>query len=293
MAVVLPWRLMAVAVAAFALFDGARAADLPERVTFPSADGKTTLVGYLFKPDAAPRPRVPAVVMMHGRAGAYSSRAQGTYDATTLSRRHQAWGQLWADAGYIALLVDGFGPRGYPQGFPRFSYKDRPAELDEVAIRPLDAYGALTYLRLREDVVPDRVGLQGWSNGGSAALSAMSVDARGITAPTPLTGFRAALVFYPACGLKGRFANGYRPYAPVLVLHGTADEEVSFRRCRDLVDASSAQGGDIQIQIYEGATHGFDDPSSKRQDIEANAAATTDAIARAQRFFARELAGKP
>jgi dienelactone hydrolase len=289
MRIVLPAALVALASA----WSAHATAKTPERVTFSSADGKTTLVGYLFKPDTPPEARVPAVVMMHGRAGAYSSRAQGTYDATTLSRRHQAWGQLWADAGYVAVLVDGFGPRGHPQGFPRFSYKDRPAELDEVDVRPLDAYGALTYLRSRADVVPDRIGLQGWSNGGSAALSAMSVDAAGITAPTPSTGFRAALVFYPACGLKGRFANGYRPYAPVLVLHGTADEEVSFQRCRDLVNASAAQGGNIQIHIYDGATHGFDDPSSKRQDNDANAAATADAIARAQRFFARELAGKP
>ena len=34
--------------------------------------------------------------MMHGRAGAYSSLANGIYDASTLSKRHQAWGALWA-----------------------------------------------------------------------------------------------------------------------------------------------------------------------------------------------------
>ena len=28
--------------------------------------------------------------------------------------------------GYVAVLVDGFGPRGYPAGFPRFSYDTRP-----------------------------------------------------------------------------------------------------------------------------------------------------------------------
>src|SRR5215813_3952958 len=71
-----------------------------QRVTFPSLDGKTTLTGYLFvPPDHAGR--VPAVVMMHGRAGAYSTRAHGVYDATTLSRRHQAWGKLWASLGYV------------------------------------------------------------------------------------------------------------------------------------------------------------------------------------------------
>src|SRR5262245_50192954 len=270
----------------------AEASDLPERVTFASADGRTTLVGYLFKPDGMRAGRVPAVVMMHGRAGAYSSGADGVYNASTLSQRHAMWGELWAERGYIAVLVDGFGPRGYPRGFPRFSYGRRPPALDEVTVRPLDAYGALAYLRARPDVLPDRIGLMGWSNGGSAALAAMSADAPGITGPTPATGFRAALAFYPACGLKGRFEDGYRPYAPVRVFHGTDDEEVSPRRCGALVEKGRALGGDIQIRFYEGATHGFDDPGRKRQRIRANAAAFSDAVARAQRFFARELEAK-
>lgn len=282
--------LIAFAVTAWCGLAGATAAQ-PERVTFPSADGKTTLVGYVFKPGALPAPPVPAVVMMHGRAGAYSSRAKGVHDAATLAQRHQAWGRLWAEAGYIAILVDGFGPRGYPHGFPRFSYGQRPTEVDEVAVRPLDAYGTLAYLRSRRDVQPDRIGLQGWSSGGSAALSTMSADAPGIRAPTPSTGFRAALVFYPACGLKDRFADGYRAYAPVRVFHGTKDEEVSAIRCRNFVETSRARGGDIEIRLYDGATHGFDDPSRKRQGVEANAVATQDVITRAQRFFATELAG--
>src|SRR5262249_17507535 len=119
----------------------------PERVSFLSADGHTTLVGYLYRPARMSAPRVPAVVMMHGRAGAYSSRANGVYDASTLSLRHKAWGEAWAEAGYIAVLVDDFGPRGYPQGFGRFSYDSRPAELNEVTVRPLDAAGALAFLR--------------------------------------------------------------------------------------------------------------------------------------------------
>jgi carboxymethylenebutenolidase len=270
----------------------APAEGLPERVAFRSADGKTELVGYLFKPAPMPSPRVPAVVMMHGRAGAYSSAARGRYDAATLSRRHRMWGELWAERGYLALLVDGFGPRGHPQGFPRFSYHLRPPEVDEVAVRSLDAYGALAYLRARGDVVADRIGLQGWSNGASATLSAMAVDGPGMRDPTPSAGFRAALAFYPACGLKGRFDQGYGPYAPVRVFHGTDDEEVSWRRCARLVANSRARGGDIRIYIYDDATHGFDDPSRKRRLRPANAAAAADAIGRALRLFASEL-GEP
>jgi dienelactone hydrolase len=264
---------------------GARADTLPERVSFPSADGRTTILGYLFLPERSSAGRLPAVVMMHGRAGAYSTNAKGRYDASTLSRRHAAWGTLWAAHGYIALLVDGFGPRGHPQGFPRFSYDARPAELNEVTVRPLDAYGALAYLRTRPDVADDRVGLQGWSNGGSATLAAMTVSSPN---PTP-DGFRAALVFYPGCGVRGQFDNGYLPYAPVEVLHGTADEEVSPRVCGRLVDRSRAAGGAIDIQFYSGATHGFDDPGSKRRSNPANVVATEDAVQRSLQFFATYL----
>jgi len=267
-----------------------RAAQVAQRVTFPSLDGKTTLTGYLFLPRASTG-RVPAVVMMHGRAGAYSARANGIYDAATLSKRHQAWGELWASQGYVAVLVDGFGPRGYPAGFGRHSYDSRPAELDEVTIRPRDAYGALAYLRTRQDVDPARIALQGWSNGGSAALATMASSPADGIAPPDGQGFVAALSFYPACALKGQFESGYKPYAPVRVLMGLADEEVSPKRCNALVEKSRRQGGDITITLYPGATHGFDDPSAKRQEVEANAEATQDAVQRAVRFFGARLGG--
>lgn len=260
---------------------------LPERVTFASADGATTLTGYLFRPETAPSAPAPAVVMMHGRAGVYSTLANGSYGAATISRRHQEWGHLWARQGYAALLVDGFGPRGYPQGFPRFSYDQRPKELDEVAVRPLDAYGALTWLRKQPGIARDRIVLQGWSNGASATLATMATtDAPGLGRLTRVSGFRAALAFYPACGLKGRFADGLTTYAPVRVFHGTADEEVSPRRCEELVNASRARNTDIQITLYPGAEHDFDDPGTKRQSEAANAAAKADAADKAVAFIA-------
>jgi carboxymethylenebutenolidase len=265
----------------------------PERVTFLSADGQTMLVGYVFAPPGRRAAQMPAVVMMHGRAGAYSSRAAGVYDATTLSQRHQAWGNLWAERGYLAIMVDGFGPRGYPQGFARHSYDSRPAELDEVTVRPLDAYGALNYLRSRSDVAADSIGLMGWSNGGSATLSALAVAAPGIARQTPESGFRAALVFYAGCHLKGRFdAAGYRPYAPVRVFHGTADKETSARVCDELVERSRTLRGDIRITLFPGATHSFDDPGDKRQSNPANAEATDEATRRAVSFFDREIGGR-
>jgi carboxymethylenebutenolidase len=225
--------------------------------------------------------------MMHGRAGPYSTNVKngGPYNASTLSKRHKMWGESWSALGYVAVLVDSFGPRGYPGGFGRHTYNERPDAVNEVTVRPLDAYGALAYLRSRPDVAPDRIGLQGWSNGGSAALAAMAVDAQRGADPI---GFRAALVFYAACGLRRHFdAQGYRPYATVLAFHGTADEETSPRVCKKLVDRSRVLGGDITLKLYPGASHGFDDPG--RQKVSANRDATADARASSEALFERIL----
>ena len=272
---------------------GARTAETepPERVNFPSADGKTSLVGYVFEPEEGGRPH-PAVVLMHGRAGVYSTNAHGVYDATTLSARHQAWGYEWAAHGYVALLVDSFGPRGYVKGFPRHSYDERPAELDEVTVRPMDAYGALAYLRSRADVMPQQIGLMGWSNGASATLTAMACDALGLKWPDARPAFRAALAFYPGCGLKGRFdEQPLRAYAPVLILHGTADDEVASEKCVNLAEESRAAGGNVEIQLFEDATHGFDSPTPNRQALDANRTAATEATERALEFFDRHVKG--
>jgi dienelactone hydrolase len=204
---------------------------LPETVRFPSLDG-TMIVGYLFKP-ASPRPGAsPAVVLLHGRAGPYSSLARGRYDASTLTQRHLLWSRYWNALGAFALLVDSFGPRGFPAGFTAGTHDDRPPQLNEVTVRPLDAYGALKYLAGRKEADAGRIGLQGWSNGGSTVLATMAVATMRATGLPASGGFRAALAFYPGCGLENRFREGYEAYAPVRILIGTADEEVSPERCQ-------------------------------------------------------------
>ena len=76
---------------------GTAAASGPETVRFPSDDGTTTLVGYLFAPAGA-EPH-PALVLLHGRSGPSSSTAYGVYTAATLSGRHATWAAFWAERG--------------------------------------------------------------------------------------------------------------------------------------------------------------------------------------------------
>jgi carboxymethylenebutenolidase len=258
----------------------------PKTVHFLSEDRQTRLAGFLFEP-ATPG-RHPAVVMLHGRAGPYSSLAKGVYNASTLSKRHKEWGAFWAERGYLALLVDSFGPRGYPGGFPQGSYDQRPPEVSEQTVRPLDAYGALRYLRGRRDVIADRIGVQGWSNGAMTVLATVSDHAPGIENPTRETGFRAAIAEYPGCGMDA-VKGEYRVYTPVLMTLGSEDKEVSPTRCEAFAKKAKSAGNPIEWVVYAGAEHNYDDPGKTKQSKPANHSATEDTFRRAEAFFRKQL----
>ncbi len=262
-------------------------ARVPKTVHFLSEDGSTRLVGYLFEPARRHAEPSPAIVLLHGRAGAYSSLAKGKYTAATLSKRHKTWGEHWASRGYFALLVDSFGPRGYAEGFPKGSYDERPDAVSEQTVRPLDAYGALRYLRGRSDVQPERIGVQGWSNGAMTVLVTISAQSPGIKNPTRESGFRAALAEYPGCGMDA-IKGDYHNYAPLLMMVASADEEVSPERCEKFADKAK-RSNSLELIVYEGAEHNFDDPGNKKQSKRANRDATEDAFKRATRFFEHEL----
>ena len=114
-------------------------------------------------------------------------------------------------------------------------------------------------------------------------LVTMSDTAPGIANPAQATGFRAALALYPGCGME-RIKNRYVPYAPLLVLLASADDEVSPRGCERFAAKVRAAGAPLELLVYDGAEHNFDDPGPTKQSRAANRRATEDAMARAERF---------
>jgi dienelactone hydrolase len=264
-----------------------------QTVHFPSADGRTELVGYWFEPQGT-QPH-PVVVMLHGRAGPYSSNVSAgctlvapqqhsACGAATLSKRHAMWGEYWATHGYFALLVDSFGPRGRAHGYGRHSHDDPDRDaVNERTVRPLDAEAALAWLAtIRGGVRMDRVMLQGWSNGASTALNVMYRQAQRPPGPQAPR-FKAALALYPGCGPRALISQSYRADTNVWVLLGAEDEEVSPAVCADVL--RRAQGGPVAVTVYEGATHDFDDPGAARQADAANRTARADAMRRAAAQF--------
>ena len=92
------------------------------------------LAGRLYLPDGA-KGRAPAIVLMHGCSGMWGRDGQP-------GRNYEAWAEHFRKLGYVALLVDSFGPRGqngdlHSEGVAPF----RPAR-----DRPRDAYAALVWL---------------------------------------------------------------------------------------------------------------------------------------------------
>ena len=181
----------------------------------------------------------PALVLMHGCGGMYTR-------SGNVTRSYRHWLDLLAEAGYVALLVDSFNPRGYP----RICELD-PRPIRESRERLQDAYAALQWLQKQVYVTKGRVGLLGWSNGGTGTLYAMR-------ATQPLRGFRAAVAFYPGCRILSRSKTSYQVYAPTLILIGEADDWTPAEHCVALSQIAKEQGSPLEIVTYPRAHHSFD-----------------------------------
>lgn len=228
-----------------------------------------------------------AVVMLHGCSGMLNRS-----DSVTASYMHRAG--LLAQAGHVALLVDSFNPRGYRS---ICNLQKRPILQSRERVE--DAYAALQWLAQQPYVDRQRVALMGWSNGAAGTLYALRASSR------MEPGFRAAIAFYPGCGALSRAKIPYRPYAPLLVLIGEADDWTPAEPCRRLAEIARAEGAQFDIVIYPDAHHAFDSlnspvrhrpnvrnlstPGGKGATSGEHRAARIDAEKRALEFFSQML----
>jgi dienelactone hydrolase len=238
---------VAVAVAVAALLPIAAAAQ--ERVSFPSLDGAgrapVVLTGFFFAtPGAA---RAPTVALFHGCSGAYD-REGG------LGGRMRDYAALFNERGMHALVVDSLTPRYEKELCTQRTGSRRVTLIN----RRHDALGAVAYLAERKDVDPARIGLVGWSHGGSTVLAAINRRHRDVLAARVQPAF--AVAFYPGCETDLR--RGYEPVAPLLMLVGELDDWTPAAPCRALAQASGEPKP--EIESYAGAWHGFDSTAPVR-----------------------------
>ncbi|MEX2222626.1 MAG: dienelactone hydrolase family protein [Candidatus Rokuibacteriota bacterium] len=259
-------------------------------VRFPNATpgAPVSIAATLVRP-TGPGP-FPAVVQLHGCAG-----------VETQSLR---WARWLADRGYVALVVDSFGPRGI-RGDCRSGPDDPP-----ITARFDDAFGALRYLQSLAYVRADRVAAIGWSQGGVYAIAVINGPSlerarrRGVALAAP--GFAAGIGLYPG----GCFSLVKEQVArPLLVLIGQADDWTPAAKCREMVDAMRSRGADATIVTYPGAYHYFDVEGRRREvlaevendnrpggfgaTVSYQPEAAADAQRRIEDFLARHLRQQP
>ncbi len=196
----------------------------------------------LYKPDGAGP--FPAVGLFHGCVGI---------------RPHiHAWAERLKEGGYVALVVDSFGPRG-----ERSVCGNYRVSVDDVAGDALDAF---EHLRTLPFVDKGRIGAMGFSYGAMAALRTASPSYRQ-TQRNDATGFRAIVAFYPACtsrpGAPSDVVERWNNLRvdtdiPILILIGDADEQTPADLCASKAHEIQKAGRSVSVKVYPGATHGFD-----------------------------------
>jgi dienelactone hydrolase len=225
-------------------------------VSIPSSDLSRgpglMLKGFWFQVEtAAP---APAVVMLHGCGGPYDKKG-------VLSQRMLDYARLINKAGMHALVVDSLTPRGETQICTQKVGK----RLITQANRRLDALSSLEWLAARSDVDATKLGLLGWSNGGSTVLAATNEQHKDVAAAAVKPTF--AIAFYPGC--EADLRRGYETTTRLLMMVGESDDWTPAEPCRKLAAAAAGHGQPPEFEAYPGAFHGFDStaPVRVRTDV--------------------------
>ncbi len=246
-----------------------------DKVMFQASDpverGPILLRGELYRPAAGGTH--PAVVLMHGCGGLQP----------VVRYALRGYAEVLRSRGYVALILDSFGPRYY-NGEKMCSSNARLREA--LSYRVSDAFDALRYLRSLAYVDGDSVFLMGQSNGGSVALRAAQASTQKTYMKGGAAGFRGVIAFYPWCGF---FVGRATLAVPALVLSGGRDDWVSARECQQV----RAQGAPYEVTVYPNARHSFDlDVLTQKYAgfmIGKDPDAARDSVDRMFAFMGREL----
>jgi dienelactone hydrolase len=165
----------------------------------------------------------------------------------------RSWASRLIGWGYIAAIIDSFRPR-------RLQEVCETGWLVPPELRAQDAFNAARYLRDLPQIQADRVGVIGFSHGGSSVVLA----ARAGQVPTERRGlpFQAAVAYYPGCPMV---SPPVRLTTDLLILIGQDDDRVSAERCSLFVDANAGLPHAPTLKVYAGAAHGFDVPGLDRR----------------------------
>ncbi|MGG5821636.1 dienelactone hydrolase family protein [Falsiroseomonas sp. HW251] len=248
-----------------------RAQPAAERVAIwvPGPDYRQVVLGAELLRPPGPGP-FPAVVLLH--------------DCLGVTADEERWAERLSGWGYVALLLHRFD-------VPGFDTTCRGEMSAAAAWQPIHAEAAQAWLvATRPEVRPDRIGVLGWGQGGSAALLLVHGSPEPHGRP-----FSVAVALHPGC----RQPNPLRDMeAPLLLLVGSEDvfppTMAPAAHCaRMAARREGRRDKPLELVVYRGAQSGFD-----REGIDLflgdrrflhDPAAAEDAVVRIRAFIGRYL----
>jgi dienelactone hydrolase len=179
--------------------------------------------------------KVPAMVIHHGSGGI----SEG---------REFRYARELVAMGVAAVVIDSFAPRGIASTVQDQSQVSAAEMAD-------DALAMLKFLSAHARIDPARVGLMGFSKGGTVALETY-LERRAARILPAGPRFALHIALYPSCANQA-----YRPKLTggrVLMLLGGADTYVGVAPCTEWADKLRSAGADVEVKVYPNAKHGFD-----------------------------------
>jgi dienelactone hydrolase len=235
----------------------------PQPVSVPSLDAPrgapVLLPSTWFAATLAAAP-APALVLLHGCGGALERRRDASQP---LGSRYTELAAILNAMGIHVLVTDSLTPRGERELCTQRTGQRKVTQLQ----RRRDALGALAWMAQQPGVDAARLGLLGWSNGGSTVLAATNLAhpevRRSAVRPS------LAVAFYPGC--EAELQRGYQATAHLLMLLGEADDWTAAAPCKALAAAAKSTPP-VHAPVWEayaGAHHGFDGtaPVRLRRDV--------------------------
>ncbi len=232
----------------------------PEFGTLTAADGETELYWSMLKPDhCTVETPCPAIVQVYG----------GPHVQTVRKGWTSPRDQLFADRGYILFKLDNRGSWNRGHAFEAVIHDTMG--IPEVA----DQLTGLEYLESLDFVDDERVGLWGWSYGGYMTLMT-TLQAPGrfdaAVSGAPVTDWALYDTHYterymdtPQANAEGYYEgsafahlDGYE--TPTLVIHGMADDNVTFDHTTRLMAELQTRNADFELMTYPGQRHGVRPP---------------------------------
>ncbi len=234
----------------------------PETLTIPAADG-FRMPAQLLKPRTLePGQRCPVIVYVYGGPSAPT--------VANAWRRDLLFEQLLLQEGLAVMRVDNRAATAVSKRLENTILR-RSGEPETA-----DLLDAVRWLKAQPWADPGRIGVWGWSGGGTMTLNLMtrSKEFKAGISVAPVTDWRYYDTKWAEAFMKLPSENpdGYERtslvkragelHGRLLLIHGTYDDNVHPQNDQAFLDALIAAGKPVEAMIYPMRKHGIDDPAA-------------------------------